>query len=316
MSQSTTYDLAIIGGGPAGYAGALYAARASLKTLVLEQGMPGGQIATSDEIDNYPGIPLISGAEIGMKMQEHAEHAGATTEYAMVTKLERTENGRFLIHTDTNSIEVPAVVVATGASPRPGGFVGEDTYRGRGVSYCATCDGMFYRGKDIFVIGGGNTACEEALYLARIAKSVTMVVRRDVFRAPRGMVQRVLAQDNIKVRYQTSIVEVGGAGLLNSITFKNNASGELSVENFDEGSFGIFVATGYIPRADLVADFVERAADGGVITDELMNTQTPGLYCAGDMRTKSLRQVITAAADGAQAATTAYHYLEEHGLLN
>lgn len=315
MSNTFSYDVAILGGGPAGYAAALYAARASLKPVVIEQGMPGGQIATSDEIDNYPGIPAISGAEIGTKMQEHAENAGAETLYAMATECARTENGTFKIATGQDEIEVPAVIAALGATPRPGGFVGEETFRGRGVSYCATCDGMFYRNKHVFVIGGGNTACEEAIYLARIADKVTMVVRRDEFRAPRGMVQRVLAQDNIDIRYLTSIVELAGEAMPTEITFKNNETGELSTESFAAGSFGIFVAVGYNPNTELISEFVDVAADGGVVTDELMATKTPGLYAAGDIRHTVLRQVITAAADGAIAATSAYHYLEEAGHL-
>lgn len=316
MSNTYPFDLAIIGGGPAGYTAALYAARASLRPIVIEQGMPGGQIATSDEIDNYPGIPMISGAEMGTKMQEHAESAGSTTKYAMVTGLTRTEAGTFKIATDQEEIEAPAAIIATGATPRPGNFKGEESYRGRGVSYCATCDGMFYRGKHVFIIGGGNTAAEEAIYLSRIASKVTMVIRRDEFRAPRGMVQRVLKQDNIEVRYLTSIVEVSGEGMLTDITFKNNETGELTHETYDAGSFGIFVATGYLPNTDLVKDFVELAQDGGVVADENMATKTPGLYVAGDMRHKNLRQVITAASDGAIAATSAYHYLEETGQLD
>lgn len=316
MSNTFAYDVAIIGGGPAGYSAALYAARASLRPVVIEQGMPGGQIATSDEIDNYPGIPSVSGAEIGTKMQEHAEAAGSTTLYAMVTGIERTEAGTFKIKTDQDELEVPALISAMGATPRPGGFTGEDTFRGRGVSYCATCDGMFYRNKHVFVIGGGNTACEEAIYLSRIAEKVTLVVRRDEFRAPRGMVQRVLKQDNIEVRYLTSIVELSGETMPTEITFKNNETGELTTESFDAGSFGIFVAVGYVPSVDLVRDLVDLAPDGGIVTDELMATKTPGLYAAGDIRHTVLRQVITAAADGAIAATSAYHYLEESGQLD
>ena len=163
MSTPNQRDLVIIGGGPAGYSAALYAARASLDTLVVEQGMPGGQIATSDMIDNYPGVERCSGAELGQKMQAHAESAGAQSTYGSVQSLTRHESG-FTITTDMDSIEAKSVIVATGATPRPGNFSGEEMYRGRGVSYCATCDGMFYRGKHVFIIGGGNSAVEEALY--------------------------------------------------------------------------------------------------------------------------------------------------------
>lgn len=310
MTEAKKADLLIVGGGPAGYTAGLYAARASLSTIVIEQGMPGGQIATSDAVDNYPGIPHIGGAELGQKMQEHAEEAGVQTAYEMVTSLDRDESGLFSVHTDSTVYEAPAVIVTTGATPRTAGFGGEDSYRGRGVSYCATCDGMFYRGKKVFVVGGGNSACEEALYLARIASDVTMVVRKDHFRASKGMVSRLLSQENVTVRYLTSIDHVDGGQLLSSITFRNNESGELVTESYPEGSFGIFVFTGNDPQTDLVKDYVDLGPDAGVLTDDNMATKTPGLFCAGDVRTKRLRQVITAAADGAIAATAAYHYIE------
>lgn len=315
MNDIAAFDLAIIGGGPAGYSAGLYAARAGVNALVIEQGMPGGQIATSDEIDNYPGIPSISGSEIGTRMQEHAEAAGAQTAYAMVNAVELGDDGCFVIRTDQVDYVAPAVIAAMGATPRPAGFEGEDSFRGRGISYCATCDGMFYRGKEIFVIGGGNSACEEALYLSRIASHVTMVVRRDRFRAPKGMVDRVLSRENITVRYLTSIVKVEGERLLNAITFRDNATGSITREEFPEGSFGIFVFTGNDPQTSLIEGLVDLGPDRGVLTDETMATRTPGLYCAGDIRTKGLRQVITAASDGAIAATYAYRYLDEKGLL-
>lgn len=309
MSTPNQRDLVIIGGGPAGYSAALYAARASLDTLVVEQGMPGGQIATSDMIDNYPGIERCSGAELGQKMQAHAESAGAQSTYGSVQSLTRHESG-FTITTDMDSIEAKSVIVATGATPRPGNFSGEEMYRGRGVSYCATCDGMFYRGKHVFIIGGGNSAVEEALYLSNLADQVEIIVRRDLFRASRGMVDRVSAKPNISIRYRTSITEVAGSTFINAITFQDNATGETHVESYDEGSVGIFVAVGHDPATNLVAGLAELGPDGGVLTDEHMGTTTPGLYCAGDMRSKSLRQVVTAAADGAIAATAAYHYIE------
>lgn len=311
MGTDKMVDCIVIGGGPAGYSAALYAVRASLETLVLEQGMPGGQIATSDMVDNYPGIPEVTGAELGMKMQQHAEAAGAQSAYGMVSALERDADGTFTVLTDTDTYRARAVIVATGASPRQSGFAGEDTFRGRGVSYCATCDAMFYRGKQVFVIGGGNSACEEALYLSNVASSVEMVVRRDVFRASRGMVERLLKRENITVRYQTSIIAVAGEQFIEHITFRDNATGVEHTEDFQPGSVGVFVFTGNDPATSLVQPFVDLGPDGGVLTDESMATRTPGLYCAGDMRTKELRQVITAAADGAIAGNAAYRYVEE-----
>ncbi len=356
MCSDKKYDLAIIGGGPAGYSAALYAARANLDVIVFEQGMPGGQIATTDIIDNYPGIPNISGSGLGDAMRSHAEDAGAHAEYAMVTKI--LEHGGFTIDTSAGPFESRALIMATGATPRPGGFDREDEYRGRGISYCATCDGMFYRGKQVFVIGGGNSAVEEALYLSKIADQVTMVVRRDKFRASPGdgmfyrgkqvfvigggnsaveealylskiadqvtmvvrrdkfraspgLVSKLMEAGNISIRFNTSIVAVSGNQLLTSITFNDNISNDRHIEEMPEGSFGIFVFTGMNPVTDLVDGMVEFGIDGGVLTDENMATKTPGLYCAGDMRSKSLRQVITAASDGAIAAMSAYRYLDQ-----
>lgn len=311
MNEQSTYDVAIIGGGPAGYTAGIYAARASLNAAVFEQGMPGGQIATSDTIDNYLAFPSISGAELGMKMQEHSEQAGAQTIYEMVNNVHIDEKGEFDVETDSATYHARSLIVATGARPRLAGFKGENDYRGRGISYCATCDGMFYRGKDLFVVGGGNSAVEEAMFLAKIAKHVTMVVRKNHFRASRGMVSRLLEHDNVSVRFNTSINEVTGGTLLNRIEFIDTTNGESRVEELPEGSFGIFVFTGNDPVVDLVKDYVDLGSDGGVITDDSMMTKTPGLFCVGDMRTKQLRQVITAAADGAIAGTAAYRYLEQ-----
>lgn len=311
MNEQSTYDVAIIGGGPAGYTAGIYAARASLNAAVFEQGMPGGQIATSDTIDNYPAFPSISGTELGMKMQEHSEQAGAQTIYKMVNNVHIDETGEFDVETDSATYHARSLIVATGARPRLAGFKGENDYRGRGISYCATCDGMFYRGKDLFVVGGGNSAVEEAMFLAKIAKHVTMVVRKNHFRASRGMVSRLLEHDNVSVRFNTSINEVTGGTLLNRIEFIDTTNGESRVEELPEGSFGIFVFTGNDPVVDLVKDYVDLGSDGGVITDDSMMTKTPGLFCVGDMRTKQLRQVITAAADGAIAGTAAYRYLEQ-----
>ena len=288
MNEQSTYDVAIIGGGPAGYTAGIYAARASLNAAVFEQGMPGGQIATSDTIDNYPAFPSISGAELGMKMQEHSEQAGAQTIYEMVNNVHIDETGEFDVETDSATYHARSLIVATGARPRLAGFKGENDYR-----------------------GGGNSAVEEAMFLAKIAKHVTMVVRKNHFRASRGMVSRLLEHDNVSVRFNTSINEVTGGTLLNRIEFIDTTNGESRVEELPEGSFGIFVFTGNDPVVDLVKDYVDLGSDGGVITDDSMMTKTPGLFCVGDMRTKQLRQVITAAADGAIAGTAAYRYLEQ-----
>lgn len=195
MTTHQPIDVAIIGGGPAGYAAAIYAARSNLTTTVIEQGMSGGQIATTNEVENYPGIPLLSGAELGERFQQHAEGLGAQVTWSMVTGIDYDADAAlFTVHHDLGDTSASSVIACMGATPRSAGFVGEDAYRGRGVSYCATCDGMFFRGKQVFVIGGGNAACEEALFLSEIASSVTIVLRRDQFRAPDGVVQKVLAK--------------------------------------------------------------------------------------------------------------------------
>lgn len=310
MATNQLIDVAIIGGGPAGYAAAIYTARANLSTTVIEQGMSGGQIATTDEVENYPGIPLLSGVELGERFQQHAEGLGAQVEWSMVTGIDYDADASlFTVHHDTGETIARSVIACMGATPRPAGFVGEDAYRGRGVSYCATCDGMFFRGKQVFVIGGGNAACEEALFLSDIASNVTIVLRRDQFRAPDGVVQKVLAKDNISVRYQTSIVALSGEAMPTTITFKDNATAETHTETFEPGSFGIFVFTGTQPHTELVEHLVDLAPDGGIVTDDSMATRTPGLFAAGDIRSKRLRQVATAVSDGAIAATSAYAFL-------
>lgn len=310
MATNQLIDVAIIGGGPAGYAAAIYTARANLSTTVIEQGMSGGQIATTNEVENYPGIPLLSGVELGERFQQHAEGLGAQVEWSMVTGIDYDADASlFTVHHDTGETIARSVIACMGATPRPAGFVGEDAYRGRGVSYCATCDGMFFRGKQVFVIGGGNAACEEALFLSDIASNVTIVLRRDQFRAPDGVVQKVLAKDNISVRYQTSIVALSGEAMPTTITFKDNATAETHTETFEPGSFGIFVFTGTQPHTELVEHLVDMAPDGGIVTDDSMATRTPGLFAAGDIRSKRLRQVVTAVSDGAIAATSAYAFL-------
>ncbi|MFR7737936.1 MAG: NAD(P)/FAD-dependent oxidoreductase, partial [Eggerthella lenta] len=199
MTTDQTIDVAIIGGGPAGYAAAIYAARANLTTTVLEQGMSGGQIATSNEIENYPGIPLLSGAELGAEFSAACRGPGSQGLHGSGLRVidYDADAALFTVHHDLGDTSASSVIACMGATPRSAGFVGEDAYRGRGVSYCATCDGMFFRGKQVFVIGGGNAACEEALFLSEIASSVTIVLRRDQFRAPDGVVQKVLAKDYI-----------------------------------------------------------------------------------------------------------------------
>lgn len=310
MSSTTTHDLIILGGGPAGLTAAIYASRAGVDALTIEQGAFGGQISTTDEVDNYPGLNGINGAELGTKFQEHAEQLGAQFAYDTITSLTKDEQtGLFTLEGDDGTYAARAVIYAAGATPRHAGFEGEDTYRGRGVSYCATCDGMFYRNKHVLIVGGGNSACEEALYLSKLASDVTMVVRKDHVRALGTIAKRVEENEKITVRYLTSITKLEGETLPTAITFRSNETGAEETDVYEPGSFGIFVSVGHIPQTELVKNLVELAPDGSVIAEPTMATKTPGLYVAGDVRQTPLRQVITAAADGAIAANSAAMYL-------
>lgn len=303
------YDVVILGGGPAGYTAGIYAARYGLDTALIEQGIAGGQISTTDIVDNFPGVPHVNGAELGGLFESQATDLGVQVLNDTVLKLTKRDDGSFSIETDSSAIEARAVITALGASPRLGDFAGEENFRGRGVSYCATCDGMFFRNKRVYVVGGGTSACEEALYLSNIAREVVMLVRRDVFRAEKGIVEKVLGRENITVRYQTVIKSLSGEALPEAIELLSTADGSTETIEHAAGSFGVFVFAGTIPNTELVKGLVEIDASGAVVTDERMQTSTAGLFAAGDMRNTVLRQVVTACADGAIAASSVYKYL-------
>lgn len=317
MSLLRTHELVVIGGGPAGLSAAIYATRAGFTPVVIESGSFGGQISTTDELDNYPGLDNVGGVELGERMRAHAERLGAEFSYDAIKSIEFDAGTATFRLQGEESYEASAVVYAAGASPRKAGFVGENAYLGRGVSYCATCDGMFYRGKQVFVVGGGNTACEEATYLARLAEKVTLLVRKDHLRAMSSLANSVVENPKIEVRYLTSIVELRGregavTSLPDTIVLSVGEAGatpHIEELSFAPGSFGVFVAVGREPRSELISDLVDLDADGYVLTNDSMETCTPGLFCAGDVRTKPLRQVVTAASDGAVAAVSAATYL-------
>jgi thioredoxin reductase (NADPH) len=303
-------DLVIVGAGPAGLSASIYAQRALLDTVTLEQQSIGGQVILTSEVDNYPGVPHTDGFTLTDAMQRQAEDLGATIRLENVEKIERNSSSDgFVVHTPESTYAAKAVIVSGGATPRHAGFDGEDSFGGRGVSYCATCDGMFYRGKNVFVIGGGNSAAEEALFLTKFADKVTMVVRKDHLRAQAAVAKAVEDNEKIDIRFETSIVAVDGGDLMSSVTFRNTATGETTTETYDEGSFGIFVFVGRVPASKLVGDLVDVDEQGYIITNERMETKTPGLFAAGDVRQKPLRQIITAASDGAIAATSVSAYL-------
>ena len=306
--SDTLYDLIIIGAGPAGLSAAIYAERALLNTQVLEQEAIGGQVILTSEVDNYPGVPHADGYSLVEAMRTQAEDLGASISMTNAERVELADDGTFLVTVPGHVLRSKTVILAGGATPRKGGFEGEAEYGGRGVSYCATCDGMFYRGKRVFVIGGGNSAAEEALFLTRFASQVTMVVRKDHLRAQAAIAAQLDASPKVDVRFLTSITKVAGDNAITQVTFRDNVTGDETTEDFD-ANVGVFVFVGRVPASELVKGLVDVDEMGYVIARDDLSTATPGLFVAGDVRQKPLRQIVTAAADGAIAATSVSAYL-------
>lgn len=302
------FDAIIVGGGPAGLSAGIYASRAGLSTLIAEMFVPGGQIVSTSSIENYPGIPMTGGYDLGDSLRNHAEEAGCTIRYDEVRAIERRESGLFKVYVGNEWLSSRTLIMATGADQKKAGFSGEETFIGHGVSYCATCDGALYRGKHVYVVGGGTSACEEALFLSNIVDHVTIVVRGRLFKTFPSIVHELEHRKNVEILYNTVIEEVSGNRALNSIRLLNTTTGTTKAYEYDEGSVGVFVFVGHTPRTELVRGLVDIEQDG-IVTDALMKTSTPGLFAAGDVRNTVLRQVITAASDGAIAATSAYQYL-------
>lgn len=303
-------DLVIVGAGPAGLAASIYARRSLMNAITLEQESLGGQLILSSTIDNYPGCPRIEGYDLAEAMRKQAEDLGAEIRMDTVQALDRDpQTGHFTVTATTASYDAAAVILAAGARPRPADFEGEERFTGHGVSYCAACDGMFYRDKHVFVVGGGNSAVEEALFLARLANKVTLIVRKDHLRAQRALVQELEASKQVNIMFNTQLMALDGSSLPSSLTFMDTASKYTWTETYDEGSFGIFVLVGRDPQSELARGLAELNENGYIITDERMTTRTPGFFVAGDVREKPLRQIVTAASDGAIAATSAAAYL-------
>lgn len=314
VSMDTLYDCAIIGGGPAGLSAAIYATRAGLSTILFEHQAFGGQMTQTSIIDNYPGLPNVDGNDLSIAMHTQAQNLGTKITFAELSALKSPLSASstcgFTLSTSEGEFGAKTVIYAAGANPIEAGFDGEEQFLGHGVSYCATCDGMLWRGKPVCVIGGGNTACEEALYLANIASSVTMFVRKDHLRAMASLQAAVKSNDKIEVRYLTKLLSIQGSTLPESgITYSELDGYERQLSFWGE-PFGIFVAVGRKPNSDLIDGLVAIDSSGYVQTDETMATSTPGLFCAGDVRAKPLRQIITAASDGAVAAHSAAKYIE------
>ena len=302
--EQNIYDVVIIGGGPGGYTAALYAARANLTVLLLEKLTPGGQMGTTDVIDNYPGFPEgINGFELAMQMKQGAERFGVETKLSEVLSVD-LKGAVKQIRTADGTYQAKTVVLASGAHPRELGLAGERELRGRGVSYCATCDGMFYRGKTVVVVGGGNTAAADVLYLSKLCKKVYLVHRRDTLRASKVYLDPLQKAENVEFVWDSEVQEILQDGKVQGVLVRNKTSGEKTEFSCD----GLFVAVGYLPNTGLFRSQVETDEAGYVLADETTRTSLPGVYAVGDLRRKPLRQVVTAAADGAVAA----HFIEEY----
>lgn len=302
------HDIAIIGGGPAGLTAALYARRAGYSTIVFEMGVPGGQAATTEVIDNYPGFPNgVGGSELMMKFYEQALSFGAEIKFEQVEHLELKGEVKTVKTVAGKVYEAKVVVLATGAHPRMLGIENEGKLRGRGISYCATCDGFFFKDKDVCIFGGGDTAVDEALYLSKICKSVTVFHRRDELRANKHSQELAFAKDNIRFVWNSLPVAFLGKDKLESVRTKDKLSGEETEWQFD----GAFIFVGYLPNAELFSDVLEVDALGYVVTNDEMATSLEGVYAIGDVRAKKMRQVSTAVGDGGSLIHDIDRYFRE-----
>lgn len=298
------YDLIIIGSGPAGLSAAVYAQRARLDTLVIEKEMmSGGQVLTTYEVDNYPGLPGIGGFELGMKFREHAEKLGTSFVTDQVLKIE-DDNGQKKVVCEKETYRTRTLIIATGAAHRKLGVPGEETLSGMGVSYCATCDGAFFRNKVTAVIGGGDVALEDAVFLSRMCRKVYLIHRRDELRGAKSLQESVFKQENIEIIWDTVVEEIQGDGQVSGLKLKNKKTEEESVLEVQ----GVFIAVGITPNSEAFQGLVEME-QGYLVAGEDGRTSVPGIFAAGDVRTKQLRQIITAAADGANAVTSVERYL-------
>ena len=312
------YDVIIVGGGPAGLSAAIYAARARYRTLVLEKEKFGGQITITSEIVNYPGVEKTSGTQLTSSMQQQAESFGADFLLAEVESMELDGQIK-TIKTSKGTFKTLGVVLAVGARPRSIGFEGEKEFRGRGIAYCATCDGEFFTGKDVFVIGGGFAAAEEAMFLTRYARKVTVIVREPDFTCAKSIADEVKKHEGIEIHYNSEIEAAGGDGMLQWARFRNNETKETFTYEVEQGStFGIFVFAGYEPATDWLKDQIKCNEFGYIETNAQQETNVAGVYAAGDVCIKNLRQVVTAVGDGAISATSLEKYVstlrEELGL--
>ena len=302
--ETLSFDYIVIGAGPAGLSSAQYAARSGLKTIVLEGMGAGGQVAQIFELENYPGVfPAVNGFDFVETLRKQAEAFGAQIKQVQVTSIDKTGKD-FIIQTKDATYSAPALCIATGAVHKNLGVPGEEELKGRGVSYCATCDGPFFRNKKIVVIGGGDSACSEAIYLASLSKDVTIVHRRNEFRAQKALVDKML-KAGVKPVYDCVVKQINGQNKVESITLENVKTGETS----ELECAAVFIFAGMAPQTDLV-DMIKKDISGYIMTDENMQTSIPGLYAAGDVRSKPFRQIVTAVSDGAIAANAAKEFIK------
>ena len=298
------YDLIIIGSGPAGLSAAVYGKRAGLNLLVLEKApMSGGQVLNTYEVDNYLGLPGMNGFDMGMQFRAHADKLGVEFRETEVLSLSE-RNGMKIVKTDAEELEAKTVILATGAVHARLGVPGEEELSGMGVSYCATCDGAFFRGKTVAVVGGGDVALEDAIYLARTCEKVYLIHRRDELRGAKVLQEELQSLENVEILYSCTVEEIQGEDAVENLRVKNVKTGEIS----DLPAAGIFVAVGIRPNTELVRNMVDCDEGGYILAGEDCATSVPGLYAAGDVRKKPLRQIITAVADGANAAVAAGSY--------
>ena len=300
------YDLIIIGSGPAGLSAAVYGKRAGLNLLIIEENpMSGGQVLNTYEVDNYLGMPGMNGFDMGMKFKEHADAAGAQFQTAHVAEVLDEGHRKIVKTADGTGYEARAVILATGAQHRMLGASGEETYKGKGVSYCATCDGAFFRKKDVAVVGGGDVAAEDAIYLSRMCNKVYLIHRRDSLRAAKGLQDQLMACENVEILWDRTVQDIYGSGVVQGLKLshvKDKTEEDLTVE-------GVFIAVGMHPNTEVFRDVVACDKQGYVIAGEDCATQTPGIFAAGDLRTKQVRQIVTAVADGACAVASVERYL-------
>ena len=311
--MSKLYDVIIIGSGPAGLAAGLYAGRARLSTLIIEKDKDGGQIVQTAEIENYPGgLEEESGPTLIVRMSRQADHFGAEKVLDTIVDME-LEGKEKILTGKKDTYRAKTVIIAAGASPVPIGCPGEKEFTGKGVSYCATCDAAFFEDFEVFVVGGGDSAVEEALYLTKFARKVTIIHRRDALRAAKSIQEKAFANKKIEFMWDSVVKELKGDGLLESMVVENVKTKELTGVTADEedGTFGVFVFIGFKPESEVFQGKVEMEK-GYIVTDPDMKTSVDGVFAAGDIRVKSLRQVVTAAADGAIAAVQAGKYIEEN----